>query len=95
MFPYYPKINHILHASKLIQTIFNYTPLTQHTDLSSKYNSNIYLKREDLTPVRSYKIRGAFNKMSSLQNNNGIVKSDNIKYNSKNIGLLNMVLKLE
>lgn len=73
MFQYYPKINHVLHASKLIQTIFNYTPLTQHTDLSSKYNSNIYLKREDLTPVRSYKIRGAFNKMSYLQNRNGIV----------------------
>jgi threonine dehydratase len=73
MFQYYPKINHILHASKLIQTIFNYTPLTQHTDLSSKYKSNIYLKREDLTPVRSYKIRGAFNKMSSLENKNGIV----------------------
>jgi len=73
MLPYYPKINNVLHASKLIQTIFNYTPLTQHTDLSSKYKSNIYLKREDLTPVRSYKIRGAFNKMSSLQNRNGIV----------------------
>jgi len=73
MLSYYPKINNVLHASKLIQTIFNYTPLTQHTDLSSKYKSNVCLKREDLTPVRSYKIRGAFNKMSSLQNRNGIV----------------------
>lgn len=73
MLPYYPKINHVLHASKLIQTIFNYTPLTQHIDLSSKYKSNVCLKREDLTPVRSYKIRGAFNKMSSLENKNGIV----------------------
>jgi len=73
MLPYYPKINNVLHASKLIQTIFNYTPLTQHTDLSSKYKSNVCLKREDLTPVRSYKIRGAFNKMSSLENKNGIV----------------------
>jgi threonine dehydratase len=35
-------------------------------NLSRKYQANIYLKREDLQVVRSYKIRGAYNKMSSL-----------------------------
>jgi len=34
--------------------------------LSGKYNCNIYLKREDLQLVRSYKIRGAYNMLSSL-----------------------------
>jgi threonine dehydratase len=41
--------------------------------MSYKYNSNIYLKREDKTPVRSYKIRGAYNKISSLKRNNKLV----------------------
>jgi len=66
MLKYYPKINHIIDASKLISFIFPSTPLTLNNELSQKYNSSIYLKREDLTPVRSYKIRGAFNKMNSL-----------------------------
>ena len=31
--------------------------------LSARYEADIWLKREDLTPVRSYKLRGAFNAM--------------------------------
>ena len=42
------------------------TPLQLHTNLSRKYDCNVYLKREDLQVVRSYKIRGAFNMLSSL-----------------------------
>jgi len=70
-------------ANKAIQTLVNIrslfaeTPLELNSFLSKKYNANIFLKREDLTPVRSYKIRGAFNKISSLpqthNNNNPIV----------------------
>ena len=37
------------------------TPLQHNAYLSDKYGAEIYLKREDLTPVRSYKMRGAFN----------------------------------
>lgn len=37
------------------------TPLQLNAFLSDKYDAEIYLKREDLTPVRSYKMRGAFN----------------------------------
>jgi len=76
MLKYYPNIQQILNANKLIKTIFPPTPLMLNQELSQKYNSNIYLKREDLTPVRSYKIRGAYNKMKSLtefQQTNGIV----------------------
>lgn len=70
---YYPKIKNIEKAAHLIRTLFSPTPLIYHNDISCKYFSNIFLKREDLTPVRSYKIRGAFNKINSLKNKNGIV----------------------
>jgi len=66
-------VNNVKKTSELLKTILNITPLVFDMDLSLKHNSKIYLKREDLTPVRSYKIRGAFNKMSSLKNKNGIV----------------------
>lgn len=41
-----------------------HTPLTRNTNLSEKYQANIFLKREDLQVVRSYKIRGAYNCIS-------------------------------
>ena len=44
------------------------TPLELNQRLSKKYNCNIYLKREDLQTVRSFKIRGAFNKIYNLKN---------------------------
>ncbi|MGC1241685.1 MAG: threonine ammonia-lyase IlvA [Chryseosolibacter sp.] len=42
------------------------TPLQFHRKLSEKFKAEIYLKREDLQIVRSYKLRGAFNLMQSL-----------------------------
>jgi len=42
------------------------TPLQLNHNLSRKYHANVYLKREDLQVVRSYKLRGAYNMMSSL-----------------------------
>ncbi|OMH78537.1 Threonine dehydratase, mitochondrial [Zancudomyces culisetae] len=42
------------------------TPLTPAVNLSSKLNNNILLKREDLQPIFSFKIRGAYNKLSNL-----------------------------
>jgi threonine dehydratase len=52
------------------------TPLQLHRKLSEKFQSEIYLKREDLQVVRSYKIRGAFNLIQSLnedQRKRGVV----------------------
>src|SRR5690625_243331 len=52
------------------------TPLEKNSRLSKKYNCNLYLKREDLQIVRSYKMRGAFNLMSKLpeaKRKNGVV----------------------
>ena len=42
------------------------TPLQYNRNLSKKYKCNVYLKREDLQVVRSYKLRGAYNMMKSL-----------------------------
>lgn len=53
-------------AANRIKEVVNRTPLVLHPALSRKYQANIYLKREDLQVVRSYKIRGAYNMMSSL-----------------------------
>ena len=53
-------------AAERLKNIIVRTPLTLNHNLSRKYNANIYLKREDLQVVRSYKIRGAYNMLSSL-----------------------------
>ena len=67
-------INNTIQASQLLRKIMKYTPLQYNIELSLKHNNRIFLKREDLTPVKSYKIRGAYNKMYSLCNKeNGIV----------------------
>ena len=57
---------HFAEAAKRLQNIVNHTPLQLNANLSRKYQCNVYLKREDLQIVRSYKLRGAYNMMSSL-----------------------------
>jgi threonine dehydratase len=64
------------NAALRLKKVVNRTPLTFNRGLSKKYQCNIYLKREDLQVVRSYKLRGAYNMMSSLpkeQLQNGVV----------------------
>ena len=53
-------------AAERLRPVVNRTPLALSHSLSRKYNCNVYLKREDLQIVRSYKLRGAYNMMSSL-----------------------------
>jgi len=53
-------------AAQRLKKVVNRTPLTYNQNLSTKYGCNILLKREDLQIVRSYKLRGAYNMMSSL-----------------------------
>lgn len=53
-------------ASNRLRKVVKPTPLQRNALLSKKYNANIYLKREDLQTVRSYKIRGAYNLISQL-----------------------------
>ena len=56
-------LDKVKEATKLMRALFPETPLQKNTYLSQKYDADIYLKREDLSPVRSYKIRGALNNM--------------------------------
>lgn len=73
---YYPKLEDIKRAVTTLKNVVTVTPLTQNINYSRKFDANILLKREDLQQVRSYKIRGAYNKISSLSEEelkNGIV----------------------
>jgi threonine dehydratase len=53
-------------AAQRLRKIVTRTPLMLNQNLSRKYQCKVYLKREDLQIVRSYKLRGAYNMMSSL-----------------------------
>lgn len=58
--------NEIIKAKKQLNGVVQVTPLVENMNLADEFNATILLKREDLQVVRSYKIRGAYNKMSSL-----------------------------
>ncbi|KRM61674.1 threonine dehydratase [Paucilactobacillus vaccinostercus DSM 20634] len=47
-------------ASEVLAPIIRHTPLQHDVYLSQRYNCQVYLKREDLQEVRSFKIRGAY-----------------------------------
>ena len=66
---YFPKLEDIKEAAKTIAEVSEITPLLKSRRYSKDFNANILLKREDLQQVRSYKIRGAFNKIASLSPN--------------------------
>lgn len=63
---YFPQLADIQRAAETISRVVEQTPLQQSIRYSKKYGANILLKREDLQRVRSYKIRGAFNKIAFL-----------------------------
>jgi len=63
---YYPQLQDVNAARSKIKEVCEITPLQYNLNLSERYNANIFLKREDLQLVRSYKIRGAYNKISNL-----------------------------
>ncbi|MGR3634572.1 MAG: threonine ammonia-lyase IlvA [Shimia sp.] len=50
-------------AVAAMREVFPATPLQLNAHLSQRFGADVWLKREDLTPVRSYKLRGAFNAM--------------------------------
>jgi threonine dehydratase len=66
----------INRAHLVLKNIVLKTPLQFHRKLSEKFECEVYLKREDLQVVRSYKIRGAYNLIQSLteeQRQRGVV----------------------
>ena len=56
----------IEQAQRQLSSVVSTTPLALNVNLSDEFQANILLKREDLQVVRSYKIRGAYNKIISL-----------------------------
>ena len=64
---YFPTIEAIEKASEVLGEILDPTPFMKNNNLSDIYEANVYLKREDLQIVRSYKIRGAYNMIRTLE----------------------------
>ncbi|MBB5223392.1 threonine dehydratase [Amaricoccus macauensis] len=56
----------VREAAAELASVLEPTPLQRNDFLSARYGADIWLKREDLTPVRSYKLRGAFNAMRKV-----------------------------
>jgi threonine dehydratase len=56
----------IEEAAERLKGIVSTTPLQSSNRLSQTYGANILIKREDLQEVRSFKIRGAYNKIGAL-----------------------------
>jgi len=76
------------------------TPLQYHRKLSEKYKAEIYIKREDLQVVRSYKLRGAYNLIQSLddeQRNRGVVcasagnHAQGVAFSCRNLGIRGVI----
>lgn len=60
------EIKNVEKAADRIKDLVRHTPLIKMPNFSERYEADVYFKREDLQRVRSYKIRGAFNKIRSL-----------------------------
>ncbi|WP_417258548.1 threonine ammonia-lyase IlvA [Celeribacter sp.] len=58
------------NAETFVRQLFEPTPCARNDHLSAKFGADIWLKREDLTPVRSYKIRGAWHAMHRAREEN-------------------------
>ena len=61
-----PSVTEIKQVAEQLKGVISETPLEFSASLSARYGANIYLKREDLQVVRSYKIRGAYHKISNI-----------------------------
>ncbi|WP_332024170.1 threonine ammonia-lyase IlvA [Kaistella sp.] len=62
-------LENIRAAAENLKGVSVHTPLMKNENLSERFAAQVYLKREDLQPVRSYKLRGAYHKISSLSEN--------------------------
>ncbi len=61
-----PTLDDIVAASKRIEGVATKTPLVESPSLSKRFGRRIYLKLECFQPIRVFKIRGAYNKISQL-----------------------------
>jgi threonine dehydratase len=91
-------------ASQRLAQVIKHTPLTYNANLSEKYDCEVYLKREDLQIVRSYKLRGAYNMISQLTQeelDRGVVcasagnHAQGVAFSCSNLGTLGVIFMPE
>jgi threonine dehydratase len=91
-------------ASQRLKGVVKRTPLDYNQRLSERYDCEIYLKREDLQVVRSYKLRGAYNMISQLnadQMARGVVcasagnHAQGVAYSCKKLGIKGIIFMPE
>ena len=90
-------IQQIDNAAKHSKGVVLKTPLQFSKRMSEKFGANIYMKREDLQEVRSFKIRGAYNKISSLSDakkKQGIVTASTGNH-AQGVALSCVILKIK
>lgn len=97
-------IESVESAAARLKEVVAHTPLQYSQRLSQKYGASIYLKREDLQVVRSYKLRGAFNKISLLsegERNKGVVcasagnHAQGVAFSCKRLGIKGVIFMPE
>lgn len=90
------QLEDILIAYQQLKDVVAHTPLQKNERLSEKYECNVFVKREDLQHVRSFKLRGAYYKMKSLSEEelkNGVVcasagnHAQGVAYACKQLGI--------
>jgi threonine dehydratase len=90
----------MIRAHRVIQEVITPTPLQLNRGLSAKYGCQVYLKREDLQVVRSFKIRGAYNLISSLpeeDRNRGVIcasagnHAQGVAYSCRKLGIRGII----
>ena len=94
------QVRDVIIANQVLKDVVVKTPLQLDPILSEKYECNVYLKREDLQVVRSFKIRGAYHFMHSLSKEelkNGVVcasagnHAQGIAYSCKTLGVKGVI----
>ena len=90
------QVKDILKAHQNVKDVVIHTPLQKNERLSERYDCNVYLKREDLQVVRSFKLRGAYYKMKQLSKEttkNGVVcasagnHAQGVAFSCKHLGI--------
>lgn len=93
---YFPQLQDINRAKINLKDVITQTPLQKNLNLSDEFKANILLKREDLQVVRSYKLRGAYNKIAHLtpeELKNGVVcasagnHAQGVAYSCRKLGI--------
>ncbi|MDO8952128.1 MAG: threonine ammonia-lyase [Draconibacterium sp.] len=93
---YFPRLQDINRAKINLNDVILQTPLQKNLNLSDEFHANVLLKREDLQIVRSYKLRGAYNKIAHLSDEelkNGVVcasagnHAQGVAYSCRKLGI--------